>query len=71
MIAVLPSTKGECTEKYLGRQLRKVQSALVNIRVNVVGKSRVLESLLLARNRRNAADREFLKKSKAVTELKV
>ena len=46
IIAVLPRITNHCTEKYLGRQLTRVEPALVNLRVNVVGESRVLESLL-------------------------
>ena len=71
VIAVLPRITRDCTEKSLGRQLRRVEAALVNVRVNVVGESRVLESLLLARNSRNSAYREFRRRSSAVKELKV
>ena len=71
IIAVLPRITCDCTEKSVGRQLRRVEAALVNVRVSVVGESRVQESLLLARNSRNSAYREFQKRSTAVKELKV
>ena len=59
IIAVLQRITSDCTEKSLGRQFRRVESALVDLRVNVVGESSNLESLLLAQNSRNAAYREF------------
>ena len=45
-IAVLPRITSDCTEKSLGRQLRRVESALVNLRVNIVGESRVIKSII-------------------------
>ena len=70
-IAVLPLITNDCTQKSLGRQLRKVEKAIAKVRVNVVGESRVLESLLLARNSRNATYKEYREKTNSVTELRV
>ena len=61
-IAVLPRITKNCTEKSCRRQLRKVEKAIADVKVNVVGESRVLESLLLARNSRNAIYKEYRKK---------
>ena len=61
-IAFLPRIAKNCAEKSGGRQLRKVEKAIADVKVNVVGESRVLKSLLLSRNCRNARYKEYRKK---------